>query len=296
MRKLILGCGYLGMRVARLWRGQGAQVEAVTRSAERARTLENEGLIPITGDVLSPASLPRLDPYETVLYAIGYDRRSGTSMRDVYVQGLRNTLQASGGLPGRFIYISSTGVYGDVGGDWIDESTPCRPSREGGKICLEAEQELAAHPLFARSIVLRVAGLYGPGRLPRKQELIAGETIAAPQAGALNLIHVEDAASVVLAAEQQAPLPSLYLVSDGTPVERGEYFRALADLLNAPPPRFQEPAPQMPAAQRALADKRIDNTKMLRELGVTLQYPNYRAGLAAIVAAEQPRPGFGSAK
>ena len=101
---------------------------------------------------------------------------------------------------GRFIYISTTGVYGTAGGEWVDEETPPDPQRDGGRASLAAEQVLAAHPLGARSIILRLAGIYGPGRVPFLDKLRAGEPIPAPSAGYLNLIHVDDAAAVVVAA------------------------------------------------------------------------------------------------
>ena len=130
-----------------------------------------------------------------------------------------------------------------------------------------------------------MAGIYGPGRIPRRKELQAGIPIEAPSEGYLNLIHVDDAASAVIAAEQQAPLPALYCVSDGHPVIRGEYFRELAALFGAPEPQFREPRRDAPAAERASASKRVRNQRMLAELKFDLLYPSYREGLAAIVRA-----------
>jgi nucleoside-diphosphate-sugar epimerase len=140
--------------------------------------------------------------------------------------------------------------------------------------------------LGQRAIVLRMAGIYGPGRIPRRKELKAGLPIDAPGEGYLNLIHVDDAASAVTAAEQQSPLPALYCVSDGHPVIRREYFRELAALLGATEPRFREPRRNAPAAERASASKRVSNQRLLAELKFELHYPSYREGLAAIVRAE----------
>ena len=142
---------------------------------------------------------------------------------------------------GKFIYISSTGVYGQSGGEWVDEDSACEPLREGGRACLDAEQILLAHPLGQRAVILRLAGLYGPGRIPLADSIRRNQPIEAPAQGWLNLIHVDDAARVVLAAEERAPPPRTYVVSDGTPVERREYFAELARLLGAAPPRFVAP-------------------------------------------------------
>jgi nucleoside-diphosphate-sugar epimerase len=280
---LIFGCGYLGLRVARRWRACGRCVTAVTRTPKRAEALQAEGLEAIIADITRPGALQHLPPAATVLFAVGFDRSAGQSIRDVYVTGLRLVLDALPDSVERFLYISSTGVYSQTGDVWVDEDSVAGPEREGGRACLEAEQLLAAHPIGRRSIVLRMAGLYGPGRVPRVRELESGQPIAAPSAGNLNLIHVEDAASVVIAAEQSAPLPRLYLVSDGHPVQRRTYYEELARLLGAPVPSFTTTDADSPAARRAESSKRIRNDRLRRELGVTLRYASYREGLAAIL-------------
>jgi nucleoside-diphosphate-sugar epimerase len=234
-------------------------------------------------DVTRRETLTSLPDVATTLWAVGYDRRQDSSIEDVYVGGLSNALDVMSDVD-RVIYISSTGVYGDAGGEWIDEDTPCRPTRPGGIACLKAEQHLSEHQLGARAIILRLAGIYGPGRIPRAEALRAGEPIAAPSDGYLNLIHVDDAAQIALAAERDAPLPRCYVVSDGHPTKRGEYYRELAKLLGAPEPQFVAPDELTHAAQRASSDKRVSNARMLRELDVTLRYPSYREGLAQIIA------------
>jgi nucleoside-diphosphate-sugar epimerase len=285
MARLIFGCGYLGLRVARRWRDAGERVYVATRSPARAAALLAEGFAPLVADVTRPDSLADLPAAETALFAVGHDRAAGRSIEEVYVNGLKNVLDSLPAATGRVLYISTTGVYGDSAGDWVDEDSPCEPTRPGGKASLAAEESLWRHPLGARGIVLRLAGIYGPGRIPNQAPLLAGEPIAVPIEGFLNLIHVDDAASAVLAAATvDAELPRTYLISDGRPVRRGEYYAELARLLRAPAPRFAEPPASDPRATRAAADKRIDNSRMLAELRVSLVYPSYGEGLAAIVA------------
>jgi nucleoside-diphosphate-sugar epimerase len=279
MAKLIVGCGYLGSRVARLWQAAGETVWATTRSAEHAREFERQGLRPLALDVLDPHSFDSLPAVETVVHAVSYGRALGGSLVEAHATGMRNVLDRLDERTRRFIYISSTGVYGDFHGAWVDEDSPCRPDREGGRGCLAAESLLAASRFADRSIVLRLAGLYGPDRLPRIASLLAGEPIRAPETGFLNLIHVDDAARVVLLAEATAPLPRLYLVSDGHPVERREYYSELARLSGAPAPNFA-PAAETPAADRAAANKRISNARLMAELKPTLVWPSYREVLA----------------
>ncbi|MBX3412167.1 MAG: SDR family oxidoreductase [Pirellulales bacterium] len=282
--KLIFGCGYLGLRVARRWREAGHEVYAVTRSMARAERLREKGIRPFVADVTQPGSLDGLPVADTILYAIGFDRSSGRTMHEVYVGGLRAALDAIPDASGRLIYISSTSVYAQRDGEWVDESSPTEPTRQNGIDCLAAEQTLMKHRSGARAVILRLAGLYGPGRIPRRETLLAGEPIAAAAEGFLNLIHVDDAANVVLAAETNARLPSLYVVADGQPVLRREYYKELARQLGAPAPRFTPPPADAPAAARATTDKRICNARLLAELRPVLSCPSYREGLAAILA------------
>jgi nucleoside-diphosphate-sugar epimerase len=311
---LLFGYGYLGARLARLWRQAGRKVTVVTRSPAKSQLLRTEGFGTILADVGDAATLAAIpsdirDQVETVAFAVGYERgKEGAerrSIHDVYAGGVKNVLDAFAGrtAAGRnspltphpsplFLYISSTGVYGDADGEWVDETTPCAPSREGGRACLAAEDAIASHPGGARAVILRLAGIYGPGRIPRAEALRRHEPIDAPAEGYLNLIHVDDAARIVCEVEDRLksrplPLPRVYNVADGNPGLRREYYAELARLLDAPSPTFVEPAPGSAAAARAAADKRIANRRLREEIGVTLEYPSYREGLAAIVAAER---------
>ena len=101
-----------------------------------------------------------------VLFAVGFDRAAGGSIDEVYAGGVQNVLAALPSDVGRVIYISTTGVYGNAGGEWVDEDTPPDPQRDGGRASLAAEQVLAASPFASRGVVLRLAGIYGPGRIP----------------------------------------------------------------------------------------------------------------------------------
>lgn len=283
--KLICGCGYLGERVARRWVSQGHEVVATTRSVDRAAELRQLGIRPQVVDITRPFVFPDpLPPIDTVLFAVGFDRSSGQSIREVYAGGLTNLLDALPPSIGRIVYISSTGVYGDATGEWVDESTPCQPRRAGGQACLEAEQILQQHPLGTRGIVLRLAGIYGPGRVPKMSAVRAGEPVESPELGWLNLIYVDDAVSAVLAAEQLRQTPECFNVSDGHPVLRGDFYRELARLLHAPEPRFVSPTPGTGAAERAGSDKRISNARIRQRLQFVPQFPTYREGLRAIAS------------
>jgi nucleoside-diphosphate-sugar epimerase len=288
MTKLIFGCGYLGERVAQRWQEAGHKVVVVTRSRERAEGFARRGYETIAADITLPDTLINLPLAETVLFAIGFDRTVGQSIETVYASGLRNVLAALPSQTGRVIYISTTGVYRDTEGDWIDEETPPDPQREGGRASLSAELTLAEHPLGGSAVILRLAGIYGPGRIPFRSLLRAGAPIPAASEGWLNLIHVVDAASVVVAAaeatfDEPGRGPRIYCVSDGHPVQRGDYYREVARIIGAPEPTLVAPQQNSPRAARAANDRRVRNVRMLAELPVKLVFPDYRAGLAAIL-------------
>jgi nucleoside-diphosphate-sugar epimerase len=287
MAKLIFGCGYLGSRVARLWRAAGDEVFALTRSESKAAELASAGIRPVVSDLLGTSQIALPADITTVLFAVGHDRSDGRSIHDVYVSGLAGAIASLPQSVKRFIYISSTGVYGDIASGEVDELSPCNPTREGGNAVLAAEQTLLASRFANRSIILRLAGLYGPGRIPRSADIIAGRPIDAPSKGWLNLIHVDDAARIVVLAEERTAPPHIYVVSDGHPVQRRDYYVELARLLNAPPPKFVEIPSDSPAAQRAASDKRVNSRRLFDELNPRLAYPDYRAGLAAIVAGNR---------
>jgi nucleoside-diphosphate-sugar epimerase len=227
-----------------------------------------------------------------LLYAVGFDRNSGDSIQDVYEGGLQNVLATTPSNVRRAIYVSTTGVYGPAEGEWVDESTPPHPQRDGGRASLAAEQVLANHHLGRRSAILRLAGIYGPGRVPYLEKLRAGEPLPVPIAGWLNLIHVDDAARIVVATDAWLKSrdaddgPYVFCVSDGSPVRRADYYAEVARLIASPAPTFCAPASNSAAAARAAADKRVSNAKLKEAIGIELTYPSYREGLTSILLTD----------
>ena len=273
MPALIIGCGYLGERAGRAWLGTGRSVHVLTRS--RAEIVKSQGFEPITGDVLNPESLRTLPAASTILYAVGLDRSAGRSMRDVYVGGLRNILTA---LPagGRFIYISSTSVYGQTDGSVVSETSATEPLEENGRIVLDAERTL--REFRPDATILRFAGIYGPGRVLRRQPLLKGEPYVGDAEKWLNLIHVDDGVRAVLAAERTtASAGGTFNIADDHPVSRREFYCELAIILGAPPARF-EPAPE-PIRE---ANRRISNASAREDLGFVPEFPSYREGLGRV--------------
>jgi nucleoside-diphosphate-sugar epimerase len=293
---LIVGCGYLGERVGGELVRRGEQVFGSVRSAGRAEAIARLGIEPVIADVVRPETVGGLPAIARVFYCVGFDRSSGDAIRAVYVGGLTNLLERLPDSARRIVYASSTSVYGQSGGDWVDEDSPTAPVTSSGKVCLEAETALrewaARHRRGNPPVVLRFSGLYGPGRVVRRALLERGEPIPGDPTRFLNLIHVDDAARAAIAALEAGRPNPLYLVSDGRPIERREYYELAARLLGAPPPQFEPPVAGGPEAAGEEANRRISNRRMRESLRVDLAYPDITAGLpAAILQARSASEG-----
>jgi nucleoside-diphosphate-sugar epimerase len=284
---LIVGCGYLGQRLGVLLTRAGERVCGTVRSPGRAAALAALKIEPLVADVLDPKSLTSLPAAERVFYCVGFDRSAGASMRSVYVDGLVNLLDRLPHSVGRFVYASSTGVYGQTEGEWVDEETAPSPRTESGKICLEAEERLhswserhGGSP-SASIVILRYAGLYGPGRIVRRALVERGEPIPGDPAKLFNLIQIDDAARAALAALSAHSPDPLYLASDDRPITRGEYYGLLAQLLSAPPPLFRPNQTGGSEEGRDATSKRVANRRLKARLGLELLYPDISTGLPA---------------
>ena len=187
------------------------------------------GIEPVVADVLDPISLDALPASDRVLYCVGFDRSAGVPMRTVYVEGLRNVLGRLAGRTGRLVYASSTGVYGQERGAWVDEESETVPRHEAGRVCREAEQLARGSgvQMGLPVVVLRFSGLYGPGRIlaPGQPLARASRSRATPRRF-LNLIHIDDAAEATVAALDRGTPGTTYLVSDDRPVPRAGVSRA----------------------------------------------------------------------
>jgi nucleoside-diphosphate-sugar epimerase len=219
-------------------------VIAVTRSAGRSAEFRQAGLTPFVADIQHPETLADLPEADRVLWSIGFDRTPGQSQEQVFVEGLRNVLARMQDRCRRFLYVSSTSVYGQNDGSWVDESSPCEPAQPGGVNCLAGERLVADAP--GENVIFRLAGIYGPGRLlSRVADLQAGMPLPGDPEAWLNLIHVDDAANAVVHIAAHPAASGAVLVADDRPVERGEYYTRLA-LLRRRASMRRSPAPAVP--------------------------------------------------
>ena len=283
---LIVGCGYVGRPVAQRWMELGRPVAALTRGGDSVQELTQHGIQPVVTDWLDANAQWQapFDP-ECALVAVPHreDERFGVQ---THVVGLQNLLARFPKLQ-RLVVLSTTGVYHQNDGGWVDEQSPTEPTRIGPQIALAAEQFLRAQAPQSMATSLRLAGIYGPGRVPLLAKLRSEEPIPVGT-GSLNLIHLDDiVAAIARLLEQPAPSP-LYVLSDGHPVERRQFYLDAARIFQTPTPRFVEAAADSARGARSESNKRIDPSQILRELGLILKYPDHVSGLQAIEPTASP--------
>jgi nucleoside-diphosphate-sugar epimerase len=278
------GHGYSAQALARRLLPQGWIVTGTTRSAEKASTLAREGIA-----VLRPGD----DPAPALRRATHLLISAGpTEEGDPAIAALTPVLQEVAPALTWAGYLSTTGVYGDHGGGWVDEATPLTPATRRGRLRVLAEQQwrdLAAAtglPLH----IFRLAGIYGPGRGPfAKVRAGTARQIIKP-GQVFSRIHVEDIAQVLAASIARPDPGAVYNVCDNDPAPPQDVLAHAAALLGLPePPREDFDSAEMtPMARSFYAEsKKVRNDRMLRELDVVLKYPDYRTGLAALLAEEE---------
>lgn len=272
-RILLAGCGDLGERVAQQLRARGDEVWALRRHPP---TRSAAGIHWLRGDLTDPSSFGKLPAGITgLVYLPAPDARDKATYRGVFVDGLRHVLEAlDAGSLRRVLFVSSTAVYGEHDGDWVDEDTPTAPRGFNGTVLCEAEQWLAEQPV--QSIVLRLAGLYGPGRLQLIERLRTGQLRVPREVPHwANRIHVDDAAAAIAHVLQLAEPQPVYLGVDDGPMPLDELYDFLAALIDAPPP-------DEGAAPVGVGSKRLSNAR-LRASGWAPRWPDAREGYAALI-------------
>ena len=281
---IVLGCGYVGSRVARAALADGETVRVCARSTGRLQPLGELGAQVKYVDAAVPKQLgPAFAslPGSTVLYSIPASSPLPPGL------SVRNALQAAYGAgAAAFVYLSSSGLYG-VGPDddvWVDEDTPVAHDDPAMKDVLSDEDELEGCRFDRlRLVTLRLAPVYGPGRGVRERLRKGEYRLLDDGSHAISRIHVDDVARVVFAAAARAPAKALYMVADDEPTTQREYASWLCDRMQLPPPpsrAMYEPG----AARVAHRNRKIRNAKLKRELELELRYPTFREGEAAIEA------------
>lgn len=286
--RLILGCGYVGREVALRWLNRGDRVFAVTRSEDRAQELCGQGILPICWNWYEDFSgNVELSECSTVLISVSHAAQPHLPAAETHVAGLERLVNSSLGSSlrsAKWIYLSTTGVYGETGdSDWVDENSPCSPSRPGSVAAWAAEQWIQQRIQPLQHLILRPAGIYGPGRVPNWKNIRDATPLAIDPDSYLNLVHVTDLAECIVEMADRACQHELYCLSDGSPATRGEYYSFIAELGGWPQPVFSQDSSTLPTSSRKSGNKRVCSERLHREISYRFQYPTYREGLRHIL-------------
>lgn len=283
---LIIGCGDIGRRVAALRRDNCVTIFGLARSEESAARMAAEGIEPIHADLAARETLAGLPTAGAEVYYFAPPPNDGETD-----PCLRNFLAAidRAALPTKFVLLSTTAVYGDCRGAWITEEQPAQPQTSRGRRRLDAEN--AVRDWAARTgtpfVILRVGGIYGPGRLPIARLRQGLPILREDESPFTNRIHQDDLAMICVAAAERGVSGSIYNVADGRPGTMSNYFKAVAAACGLPQP----PEVSLAEAEKVMSEgmlsylqesRRLDNSKLLQELGITLRYPSLADGLAAL--------------
>jgi len=282
-RIIIAGCGYIGTRVARSWKESGAEVTCLVRSPGHQADLAAEGLNTRSCSFDDPAGIPALDVAGSIVYY--FVPPPGGGITDTRAGNFCAALKLVT-PPALVIYIGATSVYSEKCGGTVTEESPVEPQSAMGKRRLDAEQAFREYGAAAGVpiIILRVSGIYGPGRLPLMQISQGQPLLCEAESGPSNRIHADDLAAVCRAAAERGQGGDIFNVSDGHPSSMTSYFNACADLLGYP----RQPQVSMAEARQVMSplmlsyvtDSRVvDNSRMLERLNIRLKYPTMRDGL-----------------
>jgi nucleoside-diphosphate-sugar epimerase len=284
-RLLIVGCGDVGLRVLRLLRDRW-QVMALTSSPQRCAALRAAGAVPLLGDLDEPSTLARLARVADAVLHLAPP--PGSSTRDARTLALLRALARGGGVQ-RLVYASTSGVYGDCGGAWVRETRALNPLTDRARRRADAEAcvRAFARALRVRATVLRVPGIYAldrPDGDPRERVRRGTPALVADDDVFTNHIHAEDLARACVATLLRGPTLRAIHVNDDSATRLGEHLDRVADLCGLPRvPRITrgEAAQQLGVARMSFLSesRRLDNTRMKRELKVALRYPDVEAAL-----------------
>lgn len=278
----IIGCGYVGQRLAAAELAAGRRVAACVTSHDKARQLIGQGLDCHRLNLDTAEHAPDFDCLDAVVHYHVPPTPEGE--QDQRMRTFLRLLERAG-RPQRLVYLSTTGVYGDTGGAWVDENSPVNPQTSRARRRLDAEQQLTAWCRHhgSRLVILRVPGIYGPGRTALAR--LGNPVIQPHEAPYSNRIHVDDLVSACQrAADSSDPLP-LYNVSDDQPSTMTDYFYATADHAGIARPTAISMAQAKTRLSAAMLSylgesRRVDNRRMREHLGVVLRFPNLASGLA----------------
>jgi nucleoside-diphosphate-sugar epimerase len=277
MRVIVAGCGWLGTAIARRLVRDGEEVVGIRRDPGRAEALRALGVAPLALDLAAPGAGARLPPADAIIACQSAGGETTAAYRAAYVEATGALLEAAGCSGARLVYTGSTGVFGQRDGSDVDEEATPAPASATGEVLVEAEALVrAAAGDGIRACLVRLSGLYGPGRIGIVDRVRTGALALGPGDDAwMNFCHLDDAASFVLAALARGAPGASYHASDAAPARRRAVVSWIAARIGAEP-RRAESAPPGPS-------RRIHSERTRAALAVALAYPSFREGLAPLL-------------
>jgi nucleoside-diphosphate-sugar epimerase len=287
MRVLVVGCGYIGFPLAEKLVRCGHEVSGLRRSG--AEQFQAAGIKPLIADITQFASLKNLpSDFDWVVNCAASGGGGADDYRKIYLEGNRNLISWFADSPvQKFVYTSSTSVYAQNDGSIVTENSPAEPDSETAKILVEAENILiAAAKNNFPSVILRVAGIYGPERGYAFKQFLRGEAkIENDGSRFLNMIHRDDVIGAIIAALENGKAGEIYNAADCEPVSQLKFFDWLAAELKKPlPPKVH--TDENFARKRGVTNKQVSNQKLVSELNYKFQFPNFRTGYTAEIARQ----------
>jgi nucleoside-diphosphate-sugar epimerase len=277
MRILIIGCGYVGLPLGADLAAAGHEVFGMRRDAAAAVELGARGIKFVQADITQSDTLNGIpSDFDAVVNLVSSTRGGVDEYRRVYLEGTRNVVSwLRANPPQKYIYTSSTSVYGQNDGSIVTEESPAAPDSATSRILVETEKELLAS---FRAIILRVAGIYGPDRGHLFHQFLRGEaTLREDGSNFINNVHVDDVTGSIMHLLRAGAPGHTYNVVDSEPVTQTDFFQWLASILHKPMPPS---APADPNRKRGVTNKRVSNAK-LRASGYAFRYPTFREGYTA---------------
>lgn len=265
-RILVAGAGYTGSKIAHFFAEKKQKVWALTRTATRHQEFKSAGIEPITADLTRPETLQGIPPAHFIVLCPAPDEGSVENYRNIYLDGIRNFLQTLDGKikPYLILYLSSTAVWRERAGGWVDETVLPDAETEKGKILIAAERQIlhCGYP----AVIFRLSGIYGPGR--NRLKGLSEPEMKPFENGWMNMIHVEDIAAAIPILFKKAKAGEVYTGVDDRPVLRSEFYGEISKLAGVSwDSRFFG----------GEGGKRCSNTK-LKSLGMTFRFPTFIEG------------------
>jgi nucleoside-diphosphate-sugar epimerase len=282
MRVLIIGCGYIGLPLGAKLVREGHEVHGIRRTPAADGELRSCGVVALGADITKPETLAALtSAYDWVVNCVSSSGGGTEEYRRVYLDGMRNIIRWLGSSPPqRYVYTSSTSVYGQTDGSVVDETSPIEPVAETGKILVETERLLqeSARSTGLDVNILRLAGIYGPGRGYWLRQYLNGQARLEGRGERwLNMIQRDDVVGTIAAVLQRRRPGEIYNVVDDEPVTQLALYQWLSAKTGGALPRsVDELGPEQ--RKRGLTNKRVSNRKLKDDLGYRLEYPSFREG------------------